>query len=236
MSVWAGPGTSRSFRRSATFLYDAAGFLSSWLADLAADQTPEGIVPFFVPDITGGKVRPAAAWGDAAVVVPWVLYQRFGDTQILADQFDSMVAWVDLLERIAGERRLWDTGFQFGDWLDPAAPPDNPAGAADAGAHRGLGLLRPLCGDPWGDRAGARTRSSGDLLPITRRGGARGAFAREYVTPPGASSATRRQPTPWPSPLRSYPKPCSAATPQSGWSSWFGPRTTGSAPGSSARP
>ena len=35
-------------------------------------------------------VSPAAAWGDAAVIVPWVLYQRYGDAGILARQFDSI--------------------------------------------------------------------------------------------------------------------------------------------------
>src|SRR5437773_138168 len=34
----------------------------------------------------------------------------------------------------AGEERLWDTGFQFGDWLDPSAPPDKP-GAARTDPH-----------------------------------------------------------------------------------------------------
>jgi len=177
-------GDIQVFSPTATFLYDAAGFLSSWLADLAADQTPEGIVPFFVPDITGGKVRPAAAWGDAAVVVPWVLYQRFGDTQILADQFDSMVAWVDLLERIAGERRLWDTGFQFGDWLDPAAPPDNPAGArtpafivASAYFARSAEILGEIA------RVLGREAEATRYLALAAE--VREAFAREYVTPAG---------------------------------------------------
>jgi alpha-L-rhamnosidase len=90
-----------------------------------------GVVPFFVPD-TAPKPRsnpPAAAWGDAAVIVPWVLYQRFGDKGILETQFKSMCAWVDKVAEVAGESRLWDTGMQFGDWLDPAAPPDKPGDA-----------------------------------------------------------------------------------------------------------
>ncbi len=86
-------------------------------------------MPFVVPNILPGPPRPAAAWGDAGVVVPWVLYQRYGDVGILQDQFDSMRAWVDHIAEIAGERRLWDRGFQFGDWLDPAAPPDKPGAA-----------------------------------------------------------------------------------------------------------
>ena len=48
---------------------------------------------------------------------------------ILADQFESMRAWVDLIAEIAGEGRLWEKGIQFGDWLDPNAPPDKPGAA-----------------------------------------------------------------------------------------------------------
>ncbi|MCU0520278.1 MAG: glycoside hydrolase family 78 protein [Anaerolineae bacterium] len=177
-------GDIQVFSPTATFLFDSAGFLSSWLADLAADQTPAGIVPFFVPDITEGRVHPAAAWGDAAVVVPWVLYQRFGDAKILADQFDSMAAWVDLIERTAGERRLWDQGFQFGDWLDPAAPPDKPAAArtpafivATAYFARSAEILGEVA------RVLGREGAAERYLALARE--VREAFNREYVTPSG---------------------------------------------------
>ena len=43
-----------------------------------------GIVPFVVPNVLPGRVRPAAAWGDAATVVPWVLHERYGDAGVLA--------------------------------------------------------------------------------------------------------------------------------------------------------
>ncbi len=122
-------GDIQVFSPTASFLYDCAGFLASWLADLAADQTEDGVVPFIIPNIIDGEVIPTAAWGDAAVFVPWVLYQRFGDSGILATQFESMRKWVDHLAAISNENRLWNEGFQFGDWLDPTAPPDKPAQA-----------------------------------------------------------------------------------------------------------
>ena len=80
---------------------------------------------FTVPNVLGGGAD-AAAWSDAATVVPWVLYQRYGDMDILANQFESMCAWVDHVAAIAGETYIWDKGFQFGDWLDPTAPPNQP--------------------------------------------------------------------------------------------------------------
>src|SRR6185437_2300632 len=87
------------------------------------------ILPPQLPGDIGGTTLPAAAWGDAAVLVPWTLYQRYGDTGILETQFASMCAWVDLLAKITGEQLLWDQKFQFGDWLDPSAPADNPSAA-----------------------------------------------------------------------------------------------------------
>ncbi len=119
-------GDILAFAPTACFLYDCAGFLTSWLADLAAEQTSEGVVPFVVPNILPMSPQPAAAWGDAAVFVPWIFYQRYGDVGILAAQYESMCAWVDHITSIAGEKRLWNTGFQFGDWLDPSAPADKP--------------------------------------------------------------------------------------------------------------
>jgi alpha-L-rhamnosidase len=40
-----------------------------------------------------------------------------------------MVAWVEKVSRIAGARRIWNQGDQFGDWLDPSAPHDDPGRA-----------------------------------------------------------------------------------------------------------
>ena len=127
-------GDVQIFAATAAFLYDCSGFLASWLADLAADQTDEGIAPIIVPHIdvptaSHERVPAVAGWGDAAVIVPWLLYQRFEDAALLRRQYASMCRWVDALTARFGERTLWPQEFQFGDWLDPAAPPDDPAAA-----------------------------------------------------------------------------------------------------------
>ena len=126
-------GDLQVFASTASFLYDVAGMVRSWLADLAADQqVADGIVPLWVPnaEITPQGWPPLqveAGWGDAAVIVPWVLYQRYGDVQVLADQWESMTAWVDAFERRAGADLDFSSGaFMLGDWLDAAAPDDQP--------------------------------------------------------------------------------------------------------------
>lgn len=124
-------GDIQVFAPTASYLFDCGGMLASWLADLAAEQLPDGTVPWYVPVIPAHAmwtpIRPGAAWGDAAVLVPWTLYQRFGDAGVVAAQYDSARGWVDLMARLAGQDRLWDQGFQLGDWLDPDAPPADPA-------------------------------------------------------------------------------------------------------------
>jgi alpha-L-rhamnosidase len=177
-------GDIQVFSPTATFLFDSTGFLTSWLADLTVEQSEEGAVPFVVPDILFTPNPSAAAWGDAATLVPWVLYQRTGDAAVLSRQLPSMRAWVDRLVDLAGPGRLWTGGFQFGDWLDPTAPPDNPFGAqADpdvvATAHfaRSAEVVAQAA-EVVGDRAAAERYAA--LAAEVRD-----AFAREYVTPGG---------------------------------------------------
>jgi alpha-L-rhamnosidase len=65
-------GDIQVFAPTALYLYDCAGLLVNWLADLAAEQREFATVPNFVPWIECGfPDDPAAAWGDAAVIVPW---------------------------------------------------------------------------------------------------------------------------------------------------------------------
>ncbi|GAA3758207.1 alpha-L-rhamnosidase [Microbacterium kribbense] len=125
-------GDIQVFGPTASFLFDVSGMLSGWLRDVAIEQLPDGTVPWYVPVIPAHQmwtpIRPGAAWGDVATLLPWTIFERYGDTDVLRAQFDSARGWVDLIERLAGPGRLWATGFQLGDWLDPAAPPQDPAG------------------------------------------------------------------------------------------------------------
>ncbi|WP_448628348.1 family 78 glycoside hydrolase catalytic domain [Geodermatophilus sp. URMC 64] len=127
-------GDLEAFVPTATFLFDTAGMLRSWLADLAVEQLEDldGIPPLYVPwiPLLPFPVQAEAGWGDAAVVVPWTLYETHGDARLLADQWPSMTAWLDVFSRAAGpDLDFPGVPFMLGDWLDPAAPPDRPGDA-----------------------------------------------------------------------------------------------------------
>lgn len=120
-------GDIQVFAPTALRLFAAHGTLTGWLRDLAHEQADQGHVPQFVPWVECGFPNfPTAAWGDAAVIVPWEMYLNDGDPHILAEQYASMRAWVDLVDELTGHTGLWNTGFQLGDWLDPTAPPEDP--------------------------------------------------------------------------------------------------------------
>ncbi|XAS72909.1 family 78 glycoside hydrolase catalytic domain [Micrococcaceae bacterium Sec5.1] len=179
-------GDIQIFAPTASFLFDTTGFLNSWLADLAAEQLPDGSVPHVVPDVIHSTYTnaPTAAWGDAAVLVPWTLYQRTGDQQVLERQFASMCAWVDKVATLAGADHLWAGGFQYGDWLDPSAPPEDPARAQTdpdvvATAHfaRSAEVLSKAAAVLGRGQEAARYAKLADEV--------RAAFARTFVTPAG---------------------------------------------------
>ena len=113
-------GDAQVFARTAAFNMDVAGFFTKWLGDLAADQKPNGAIPFVIPDVlTRGSASGigATGWADAGVVIPWTLYVTYGDTRILEAQYPSMQAWVGYMQDRAGEDLIWDGDFHFGDWL-----------------------------------------------------------------------------------------------------------------------
>ena len=117
-------GDAQVFARTACFNADVAAFFTKWLGDVAADQMPNGAVPYVIPDVLsvpGSPAAGAAGWADAAVVVPWTVYQCYGDRRILERQYPSMKSWVEYMRARAATSAidpfLWNTDFTFGDWL-----------------------------------------------------------------------------------------------------------------------
>ena len=122
-------GDIQVFGPTAVLLYDVAGVLASWLQDLAAQQTSDGVVPYVIPSVKPAMVSATCGWGDVATILPMTLYEHYGDRGVLERQLDSMRRWVDCEHHLAGDDLIWAGGWQFGDWLDPKAPPDDPAAA-----------------------------------------------------------------------------------------------------------
>jgi alpha-L-rhamnosidase len=126
-------GDINAFAPTAAFLYDVRSVLGSWVADLLVEQSDRGFVPWVVPDVLRQPSSPTALWGDVVISLPWNLYLEYGDVAILAEAYPGMVRFAEQVEGMLDEDGVWARGYQFGDWLDPDAPPSKPAaGKTDA--------------------------------------------------------------------------------------------------------
>lgn len=89
-------------------------------------------MPDVVPSF--GKTSCSAAWGDAACIIPWTLYEFYGDKVILEQQYASMAAWVDYITSVDGNDNGWRRHFHYGDWLALDGPnPEEQRGGTDVG-------------------------------------------------------------------------------------------------------
>lgn len=125
-------GDAQVFTPTACFTMDSYAFYKKYLYDLYEEQKElNGAVPYVVPSC--GINDTCSVWGDAATIMPFMLYQFYGDRQILEDQYLSMKAWVDYIYNYNGEDWKWREKFHFGDWLALDAKPGTNVGRTDVG-------------------------------------------------------------------------------------------------------
>lgn len=142
---------------TAAFQFDVADLLHKWLLDVDNETRAAGAVPLFVPQVMKhavvksrwdeGAPRPFAVWSDAAAWVPFALWEAYGDRDRLAEHYPIMTTHIETVLPRLDDDGVWASEFQLGDWLDPDAAPDNPAGAkadpgvvATAAFHRTLAM------------------------------------------------------------------------------------------------
>ena len=105
--------------------YDIATLGRKTLADMRASQTAEGLVPEIAPEYVkfewGGDIfRDSPEWGSASIILPWYLYQWYGDRQALAGNYEMMRRYVAYLGTQA-QGHIITKGL--GDWYDLGPKP-----------------------------------------------------------------------------------------------------------------
>ena len=113
-------GDAQIFSGTACYFMDTCAFYTKYGRDIYAEQVKlGGSVPDVVP-VANFPGDASTAWADAATIIPWNVYLHYGDKNILRRQYDSMKGWVDYMkgedDRYGG-KRLWQSGFHYGDWL-----------------------------------------------------------------------------------------------------------------------
>ncbi|MBR0205179.1 MAG: family 78 glycoside hydrolase catalytic domain [Clostridia bacterium] len=131
-------GDAGVFAPTAVMLMDCYPVLRKWLGACRLAQGKDGKVANIAPannvtGIIGRIIKGSAGWGDACVLVPWALYEAYGRKEILEENYEMMTRWLAFCEKRARKTRrenrknpyknyLVDTGFHFGEWLEPDVP------------------------------------------------------------------------------------------------------------------
>ena len=106
-------GDTQIFCGAGAYFYDTHRFMRKWLGDVRCCQASyDGEVGDVIPTlpIVG---RNAAAWGDAAIVVPYQMWRMFRDEALLAEHYEAMEAYMHSLEQYG----LNGPKPTYGDWL-----------------------------------------------------------------------------------------------------------------------
>ena len=111
---WTGDG--QIFCRAGTYQYDVRKFFTKWLADMRAAQHEDGWVPEVIPSLTAYKPG-GAGWSDAVTIIPWQLYETYGDVSFISEMYEAMKKWIAYIPTVSTTPDLFTGCWTYGDWL-----------------------------------------------------------------------------------------------------------------------
>jgi alpha-L-rhamnosidase len=130
-------GDAGVFWDAACFNMDVSTFTRRFTHDICDAQGQDGAYPDFAPNpldkptFRGDGASPG--WADAGVILPWTSWQRYGDTDVIAQNWPAMMKYVRMIAK-RNPGCVWRNGrgTDYGDWLaldakqpgDPTTPKD----------------------------------------------------------------------------------------------------------------
>lgn len=108
-------GDAQIFVRTASYNMDVSGFFTKWMIDVDDAQRVSGAFTNIAPDLGGRLGAGIAAWADAGVIIPWTIYQMYGDQKIVSDHYPAMKKYIEFLRQGSSDFIRPNDGL--GDWL-----------------------------------------------------------------------------------------------------------------------
>jgi len=115
------------FLDAAAFNMEVDPFIRRFLLEARAAQRPDGAYPIVVPQPQSFPDVVTAGWSEAGIVLPWLLWQRYGDTAAVDENWAAMERWMAFL-LTQNPDHVWrhERGLDLGDWLSvDAVKPDD---------------------------------------------------------------------------------------------------------------
>lgn len=107
---------------SARYTYDIAGLSNKTVNDMMDAQTENGLVTSIAPeyDKFGGPFRDSPEWGSNSIIMPWYLYEWYGDERVLSKAYPMMQSYLSYLQT---KEKDGIVTHGLGDWYDIGPKP-----------------------------------------------------------------------------------------------------------------
>lgn len=120
-------GDIQIFLDAAAFNMEVDPFIRRFLIEARAAQRPDGGYPIVVPQPQSFPDVVTQGWSEAGLILPYMLWKRYGDTPVIEENWDAMTRWMDFLIGHNPDH-IWrkERGLDLGDWLSvDAIKPDD---------------------------------------------------------------------------------------------------------------
>ena len=105
---------------SIRYNYDVVNLMKKTVYDMMLSQTAEGLIPEIAPEYVkfeggGDMFRDSPEWGSTGIILPWYLYQWYGEKDLLKEAYPMMTRYIAYLKTKATNHILTQG---LGDWYD----------------------------------------------------------------------------------------------------------------------
>lgn len=108
------------FARTGTYFANTEDFFHKWMRDMRDTQHEKGGFPGVAPLAQYGNEMTRLGWSDAGIIVPWTIWKQYGDTEIVEENWESMLRYMHHLNDTNYDHATLipeNGNYQWADWL-----------------------------------------------------------------------------------------------------------------------
>ncbi|MBP5207594.1 MAG: family 78 glycoside hydrolase catalytic domain [Clostridia bacterium] len=110
-------GDAQIFCGTAAYNMNVKTFFDKYITDLNDAQRSDGSYPDVAPQSNRAQYTGSGnnAWGDAGVIIPWIMYVRYGDISYIEKYYSNMKRYARYLSTTSSDHIR--SRSAYGDWL-----------------------------------------------------------------------------------------------------------------------
>ncbi|MBN1184852.1 MAG: family 78 glycoside hydrolase catalytic domain [Bacteroidales bacterium] len=102
---------------SVHYNFDIYNIYQKMIKDMGYSQEDNGLIPSTAPEYVyfGYGFTDSPEWGSAGIILPWLIYKWYGDTNVMQEAWPMMTRYIQYLGTRAEDHIL---SYGLGDWYD----------------------------------------------------------------------------------------------------------------------